>query len=219
MLMSAAPMHFREFLAGASSTEALSSDETSATASAASAARGQSVMPHACTASVALDAVLGAERVAKLAEAGVDEYITGMLDDGAGEDEADLSATLGPLLLDTGVAEDEAAAGTLSLAILRKLRGAIEGAPAAAPVEEPQLRKLAGHGVSMFELVAADEAKAIAEAKAEIGEVRVNLNTTISHGGPVNTLIEEDCSEEAMARRFKQARRGEQQLKREADCD
>jgi hypothetical protein len=64
-----------------------------------------------------------------------------------------------------------------------------------------------------------DEAKAIAEAKAEIGEVRVNLNTTISHGGPVNTLIEEDCSEEAMARRFKQARRGEKQLKREADCD
>ena len=174
---------------------------------------------HACTAAVALTDVLGAERVAVLAEAGVVEYITGMLDDGAGEDEADLSATLGPLLLDTGVAEDEAAAGTLSLAILRKLRGAIEGAPAAAPVEEPQLKKLAGHGVSMFELVAADEAKAIAEAKAEIGEVRVNLNTTISHGGPVNTLIEEDCSEEAMARRFKQARRGEKQLKREAHCD
>ena len=44
---------------------------------------------------------------------------------------------------------------------------------------------------NMLALVTADEEQAVAEVAKDMGPVRVNINNNISHGGPVNSLIEE----------------------------
>ncbi|EOD29834.1 hypothetical protein EMIHUDRAFT_456686, partial [Emiliania huxleyi CCMP1516] len=143
----------------------------------------------------ALLATLGEAGVATLDEAGVGEYIEELLADASsGEADEDVAGAVGPLLVDVGVAADEAAAEPLCAALLAALSGTSEAA-AAAPAPAPELRTL-GAAVNMLALVTADEEQAVAEVAKDMGP--------------------EDESEEAVARRFKQARRAEKQLKRAA---
>jgi len=138
----------------------------------------------------ALLATLGEAGVATLDEAGVGEYIEELLADASsGEADEDVAGAVGPLLVDVGVAADEAAAEPLCAALLAALSGTSEAA-AAAPAPAPELRTL-GAAVNMLALVTADEEQAVAEVAKDMGPVRVNINNNISHGGPVNSLIEE----------------------------
>ena len=58
--------------------------------------------------------------------------------------------------------------------------------------------------VSMATLVKADAQEEDAHVKEELGPVRVTVNSMdLNTKKPVNSLIEEDESEEAMRRRFK----------------
>ena len=100
----------------------------------------------------AMTAGLGAAGVTTLDDAGVGDYIEGMLADAEDETDEDLAASIGPLLVDTGVAADDDAAQLLSMEIMRALRGA-GGGPAA---DKTAIRTLNGP-VSMMALVNADE--------------------------------------------------------------
>ncbi len=77
---------------------------------------------------------LGESGVAALHEAGVFEYVSGILDDAADEEDAELVATIAPLLADTNAAADEADAEARSKAVLAALRGG-EGPREAASYE------------------------------------------------------------------------------------
>ena len=67
----------------------------------------------------ALLATLGEAGVATLDEAGVGEYIEELLADASsGEADEDVAGAVGPLLVDVGVAADEAAAEPLCAALL-----------------------------------------------------------------------------------------------------
>ena len=158
-----------------------------------------------------LEAALSAVQISALDDAGVGEYLEGVLGDADAEDD-DLSATIAPMLVDVGAAEDEEAADKLCAAILDARRGA-GGDKGAASAPEPAA-KLLSAPVSMFALVAEDEKGDAAAAAKFVPKAMVNFNTTMTP--PVNSLIEDDESEEAMARRFKQQKRGEKQLKRSA---
>ena len=107
----------------------------------------------------AMTAGLGAAGVTTLDDAGVGDYIEGMLADAEDETDEDLAASIGPLLVDTGVAADDDAAQLLSMEIMRALRGA-GGGPAA---DKTAIRTLNGP-VSMMALVNADEQAVTSEA-------------------------------------------------------
>ena len=59
-----------------------------------------------------LEAALSAVQISALDDAGVGEYLEGVLGDADAEDD-DLSATIAPMLVDVGAAEDEEAADKL----------------------------------------------------------------------------------------------------------
>ena len=157
-----------------------------------------------CLASALTEAALQA-----LDEAGVAEYIEGCLDDEDAEDE-DLSATIAPMLVDVGAADDDEAAEKLCALIISARGG---GADTSTAAPEPAT-KLLSAPVSMFALVENDEKADAAEAAKIIPKAQLNFNSAMK--APVNSLIEEDESDDAMARRWKQVRRGEKRLKRDA---
>ena len=148
-------------------------------------------------AAAALSSTLGAASYALLEEAGVAEYVAetlnGVLDEGGGMEEM-MEAVL-PFLLDAGAVPGEEEGEAICAALLQAL--SVDGGRNASP----ELKKLDA-AVSMGKLVKADEAEAIAE-HAEALKARVNINSDLNRP-PVNSLIEEDESEEAMKRRFKQ---------------
>ena len=159
-------------------------------------------------AAAALSSTLGGASYALLEEAGVAEYVaetlTGVLEEGGGMEE--IQEAVLPFLLDAGAVPGEEEGEAVCAALLQAL--SVGGAKAAAP----ELKKLDA-AVSMGKLVKADEAEAIAE-HAEALKAQVNINSDLGRA-PVNSLIEEDESEEAMKRRFKQEKRGAKRLKRE----
>lgn len=155
----------------------------------------------------ALASALSVDALAKLDEAGVAEYIEGTLDD-AELDMDDLKGTVAPLLIDTEAATSEEEADALCEALHKALRlGDASAGPAPAA-------KLLSAPVSMFALVDEDEKRDAAEAAKIVPKAQINFNKDMK--APVNSLIEEDESDEAMARRWKQQRRGEKRLKRDA---
>ena len=81
----------------------------------------------------ALEAALGAEGVATLDDAGVGDYIEGLLGDAdtSGDGDDDLLASIAPLLVDVGVAADEEAAEPLARSLLSAMRPAAAEAAAA----------------------------------------------------------------------------------------
>ena len=157
----------------------------------------------------ALAAALPADALEKLDAAGVAEYIEGTLDDDDIELD-DLKGVVAPLLVDTEVATSDEEAERLCEALHKLLRGdAVEASAAPAPAA-----KLLSAPVSMFAMVEADEKRDAQEAAKIVPKAQVNYNSEMK--APVNSLIEEDESDEAMARRWKTQRRGEKKLKREA---
>ena len=158
-------------------------------------------------AAAALSSTLGGASYALLEEAGVAEYVaetlTGVLEEGGGMEE--IQEAVLPFLLDAGAVPGEEEGEAVCAALLQAL--SVGGAKA-----EPELKKLDA-AVSMGKLVKADEAEAIAE-HADALKAQVNINSDLGRA-PVNSLIEEDESEEAMKRRFKQEKRGAKRLKRE----
>merc|ERR1740139_1325018 len=157
-------------------------------------------------AGAALRSALGAS-FAFLEEAGVAEYVeetlAGVLEEGGGTEE--IQEAVLPFLLDAGAVPGEAVCAALFQAL------SVGGSAKAAA---PELKKLDA-AVSMGKLVKADEAEAIAEHAVAL-KAQVNINADLGRAcNPVNSLIEEDESEEAMKRRFKQEKRGAKRLKRE----
>jgi len=159
-------------------------------------------------AAAALSSTLGGASYALLEEAGVAEYVAetleGVLEEGGGIEE--IQEAVLPFLLDAGAVPGEEEGEAVCAALLQAL--SVGGAKAAAP----ELKKLDA-AVSMGKLVKADEAEAIAEHASAL-KAQVNINSDLGRA-PVNSLIEEDESEEAMKRRFKQEKRGAKRLKRE----
>ena len=96
----------------------------------------------------ALTAALGAAQISTLEEAGVLEYIAGVLDPTESDD--DLREIIAPLLLDAAVAEDDDGAAALCDAVLRALRG--DGGGDSTPAADAPLQLLGGP-VSMATLV------------------------------------------------------------------
>ena len=80
----------------------------------------------------ALEATLGADGVATLDDAGVGDYIEGLLGDAdtSGDGDDDLLASIAPLLVDVGVAADEEAAEPLARSLLSAMRPAAAEAAA-----------------------------------------------------------------------------------------
>ena len=148
-------------------------------------------------AAAALSSTLGGASYALLEEAGVAEYVAetleGVLEEGGGIEE--IQEAVLPFLLDAGAVPGEEEGEAVCAALIQAL--SVGGAKAAAP----ELKKLDA-AVSMGKLVKADEAEAIAE-HAEALKARVNINSDLNRP-PVNSLIEEDESEEAMKRRLQQ---------------
>ena len=157
----------------------------------------------------ALTAALGDVGIEKLEEAGVKDYITSALED-CGEDDEEIADLIAPMLLDTGAAESEEHAGNLCAAVLDALRNT-----ESRTKHDDAPRALSTGPVSMHALVQADDAAVSKAAAKAIGGVQINYNSELGSKGMPNSLIEEDESEEAMKRRFKQAKRGEKRLKRE----
>ena len=139
----------------------------------------------------ALEKTLGAARVGQLEEAGVLEYIEGVLDDDDNDDD-EIQEAIAPMLVDTGVAEDEDAAAGLCKAVVQSLRVGPSASASAAP---PATAKKLNGPVSMFALVAQDESKALEDGKKLLGPALVNINSSMNI--IVNSLIEEDESAEA----------------------
>ena len=159
----------------------------------------------------ALTAALGATHISTLEEAGVLEYIAGVLDPTESDD--DLREIIAPLLLDAAVAEDDDGAAALCDAVLRALRGG--GSGDSTPAADAPLQLLGGP-VSMATLVKADAQEEDAHVKEELGPVRVTVNSMdLNTKKPVNSLIDDDADEAAIARRWKAAKRAEKRLKRD----
>ena len=159
----------------------------------------------------ALTAALGATHISTLEEAGVLEYIAGVLDPTESDD--DLREIIAPLLLDAAVAEDDDGAAALCDAVLRALRGGGDGD--STPAADAPLQLLGGP-VSMATLVKADAQEEDAHVKEELGPVRVTVNSMdLNTKKPVNSLIDDDADEAAIARRWKAAKRAEKRLKRD----
>ena len=161
-------------------------------------------------AGAALRSALGAS-FAFLEEAGVAEYVeetlAGVLEEGGGTEE--IQEAVLPFLLDAGAVPGEEEGEAVCAALFQAL--SVGGSAKAAA---PELKKLDA-AVSMGKLVKADEAEAIAEHAVAL-KAQVNINADLGRAcNPVNSLIEEDESEEAMKRRFKQEKRGAKRLKRE----
>merc|ERR1740139_264858 len=161
-------------------------------------------------AGAALRSALGAS-FAFLEEAGVAEYVeetlAGVLVEGGGTEE--IQEAVLPFLLDAGAVPGEEEGEAVCAALFQAL--SVGGSAKAAA---PELKKLDA-AVSMGKLVKADEAEAIAEHAVAL-KAQVNINADLGRAcNPVNSLIEEDESEEAMKRRFKQEKRGAKRLKRE----
>ena len=159
----------------------------------------------------ALRAALG-DSYSLLEEAGVAEYVEetlqGVLDDGGGAE--DIQEAVLPFLLDAGAVAGEDEGEALCVSLHAQLQ--LGKAPAPAPGEE--FKKLDA-AISMGKLVKADEAQVVAD-NAEKLRVQINFNQTLGPGRPpVNSLIDEDESEEAMKRRFKAEKRSAKRLKRE----
>ena len=159
----------------------------------------------------ALTSALGAAQISTLEEAGVLEYIAGVLDPTESDD--DLREIIAPLLLDAAVAEDDDGAAALCDAVLRALRG--DGGGDSTPAADAPLQLLGGP-VSMATLVKADAQEEDAHVKEELGPVRVTVNSMdLNTKKPVNSLIDDDADEAAIARRWKAAKRAEKRLKRD----
>jgi ATP-binding cassette subfamily F protein 3 len=156
----------------------------------------------------ALEAALSASALQALDEAGVADYLAGILDD-ADAEESDLADTIAPMLLDVGAAGDDDEAAALCTAIIQARRGTGSGDDSSAPPT-----KLLSAPVSMFARLEADEKVDAAEAAKVVPKGLINYNSQMQ--APVNSMIEEDESDEAVARRWKMQRRGEKQLKRAA---
>ena len=145
----------------------------------------------------ALTSALGAAHISTLEEAGVLEYIAGVLDPTESDD--DLREIIAPLLLDAAVAEDDDGAAALCDAVLRALRG--DGGGDTTPAADAPLQLLGGP-VSMATLVKADAQEEDAHVKEELGPVRVTVNSMdLNTKKPVNSLIDDDADEAAIARR------------------
>ena len=162
-------------------------------------------------ASSALKAALG-DSYALLEEAGVAEYVEetlqGVVDDGGGAE--DIQEAVLPFLLDAGAVAGDEEGEALCAVLHAQLQ--LGSAPAPSPGDE--FKKL-DNAVSMGKLVKADEAQVVAD-NAEKLKVQINYNTTLGPSRPpVNSLIDEDESEEAMKRRFKAEKRAAKRLKRE----
>ena len=162
----------------------------------------------------ALRAVLSGEAVQQLEDAGLLEYIAGVLDgaDDPNDADGDVSDTVCPLLIEAGAAESDDDAAALCKAVMSALFGSGDKAAEMARAAEP-LRALSTGPVSMTQLVKEDEALVAKEVTAGLA-FRVNINGDMDN--KANAPIDLSESEEEMKRRFKQSKRGDKLLKRAA---
>ena len=162
----------------------------------------------------ALKSVLSGDALQQVEDAGLLDYIAGVLDgaDDPEDKDGEVSEAVCPLLVEAGAAASDEEAIELCTTLMRVLFGSEEKAATVAKSSEP-LRALSTGPVSMTQLVKSDEAQIEKEVTAGL---TFRVNTNADFGSKANAPIDLSESEAEMKRRFKQAKRGDKLLKRAA---